>query len=272
MKSLIVIPARYGSSRLPGKPMAKIAGKTMLQRVCEVARQAVNHVSGTRLLVATDDERILSHAKDLGVDVVMTPKHCSTGTDRILSAIESLPASQQPENVINLQGDAPLTPAFVLQEMLGMLANSQYPVVTPVVQLPWKNLDQLRSAKAIQPFSGTLAIINKNDEALWFSKQIIPAIRQEDAMREAGGLSPVFQHLGLYGYKTESLKMFGSLSKGTYEQLEGLEQLRFLEHGYKIKVLKLDAAVLPFWRGVDTQEDIDFVESVLVENTQKGVA
>lgn len=272
MKSLIVIPARYGSSRLPGKPLAMIAGKTMLQRVYEVAQQVANQVRDTRVLVATDDDRILDYAKKVGIEAVLTPKECPTGTDRILSVIESLPASEVPENVINLQGDAPLTPAFVLKEMLEILANSQYPVVTPVVQLPWKALDQLRKAKSIQPFSGTLAVINAQDEAMWFSKNITPAMREEESLRKAGPLSPVHQHLGLYGYKTETLKVFGTLAKGVYEQLEGLEQLRFLENGHKIKVLKLNADVLPFWRGVDTQEDLEFVEAALAEMAQREVA
>lgn len=232
----------------------------MLQRVCEVANQVANQVRHTQVLVATDDERICTHANDLGVKAVLTPRECSTGTDRILCAIEGMPA---PENVINLQGDAPLTPEFLLHGLLTALTENQYSVVTPVVQLPWCDLDALRAAKETQPFSGTLAIVNQNDEAIWFSKQILPAMRAEEQLQRAEELSPVYRHLGLYGYKIESLKLFASLSKGIYEQLEGLEQLRFLEHGHPIKVVKFDAKVLPLWRGVDTQEDIEYVERVL---------
>ncbi len=265
MKSLIVIPARFGSSRFPGKPLAIIAGQSMLQRVCNVALKVAAEVPNTQALVATDDERILQHAQDLGVQAIMTPKDCATGTDRILKAIDSLPPSERPEVVVNLQGDTPLTPDFVLKKLLKALSNTANSVVTPVVQLPWHELDSLIQAKQTAPFSGTTVIVNEQDEALWFSKTIIPAIRTEDALRKTEVLSPVFRHLGIYGYQTEMLELYAKLPKGKYEQLEGLEQLRLLEHGFKIKVIKLNAAVLPLWRGVDTKEDANFIENMLLK-------
>ena len=261
--NLIVIPARFGSSRFPGKPLAMIAGQTMLQRVCHVALTVAQDVPNTQALVATDDERILDHAKDIGIRAVMTPKDCPTGSDRILKAIDSL--SEVPDAVVNLQGDTPLTPAFVLKEMLTALSDKRTSVVTPVVQLPWHELDRLRKDKQTAPFSGTTAIVNDQDEALWFSKQIIPALRQEVDLRSSDPLSPIYRHLGIYGYQTKALRAFASLPMGHYEQLEGLEQLRFLENGYKIKVIKLQADVLPLWRGVDTKADAQFIEDMLLE-------
>lgn len=259
-KTVIVIPARFGSTRFPGKPLAKIAGKSMLQRVCEAAMLAANKNTDIGVLVATDDERIMQHAKDIGVQAVMTPSNCVTGTDRVIAAVEQL--DYQPQNVINLQGDAPLTPTTVLNALLHALETNQ--MVTPVMQLGWHDLDVLRNAKKSTPFSGTTAILNAENDAIWFSKQIIPAIRNEDKLRNSMPKSPIHQHLGIYGYSLEILKIFATLPVGHYEQLEGLEQLRLLENGYKIKAVPVTLANLNAWRGVDTVEDAEFVEQLIL--------
>lgn len=258
MDNLIVIPARYNSARLPGKPLIMIAGKTMLQRVCETAQQAAMQAENVGVLVATDDERILNHALSLGVQAVMTPSNCTTGSDRIIAAIQQL--SIKPKTIINLQGDTPLTPVSLLTALLNEPIET---VVTPVVQLSWQDLDSLREAKLLNPFSGTTAIVSSNNQALWFSKQIIPALRNEQELRLKSIISPVFQHLGIYGYNTQILESFTKLPKGHYEQLEGLEQLRFLENGHKIKAIKVTLPDLRAWRGVDTVDDAKFVEKLL---------
>src|SRR6185436_18746893 len=121
MKNLIVIPARYGSTRFPGKPLTKIAGKTLLQHVCLAAQQAVQQIPDVAILVATDDVRILQHAHELNVNAVLTPEACATGTDRVIAAIKQL--SNTPEYIINLQGDAPLTPVSVLISLLQALTS-----------------------------------------------------------------------------------------------------------------------------------------------------
>ncbi len=260
MSSIIVIPARFGSTRFPGKPLAKIANKTLLQHVCTAAQSATRNIPDVQLLVATDDDRIMQHAKELGVDAVMTPSECPTGTDRVIAAIKQL--SKKPKYIINLQGDAPLTPKQVLIGLLEALQTN--PVVTPVMQLQWDDLDVLRNAKITNPFSGTTAIVDKNNSALWFSKQIIPALRDEEKMRNLPGKSPVFQHLGIYGYTYEMLEVFASLPVGHYEKLEGLEQLRFLENGYPITAVPVALDNLNAWRGVDTLADAQFVEKILL--------
>lgn len=260
MQSVIIIPARYGSSRFPGKPLAKLAGKTLLQYVCDTAKQ----VQDAQTIVATDDQRIFDHAiNELGVASVMTPESCSSGTDRVLAALEQLP--NQPEYIINLQGDSPLTPANILQQMLVELKSK--PIVTPVLPLTWQALDHLRSSKAKNPFSGTLAIVNKQGEALWFSKQIIPALRNEDKLRDKSTLSPVYQHLGIYGYNRAVLHEVSALPPSNYEILEGLEQLRFLENGYTVNTVAVDPNTFPFWRGVDTPDDLSFVEKIILESS-----
>lgn len=260
MKSIIVIPARYGSTRFPGKPLTKIAGKTLLEHVCTVAKKVAQQVADVSVLVATDDERIMQHAHTLDVAAVLTPESCPTGTDRVIAALKQV--STQYEYIINLQGDAPLTPVHVIVSLLQTLAS--YPIATPVMQLSWEFLDVLRDAKRNTPFSGTTVVIDPNNSALWFSKQIIPAIRNEAQLRTQQIQSPVFQHLGIYGYTYAMLETFASLGVSRYEQLEGLEQLRFLENGYNIKAVPIILENLNAWRGVDTPEDAQFVEEILL--------
>ncbi len=260
MQTAIIIPARYGSTRFPGKPLYKLAGKTLLQHVCDAAKK----VARAQTIVATDDQRIFKHAQELGVTPVMTPESCASGTDRVLAALQQL--TTQPEYVINLQGDSPLTQPAILQSMLQELQNNT--IVTPVIKLAWDALDYLRENKKQNPFSGTFTIINNNDEAIWFSKQVIPAIRNEKKMRSLSTLSPMYQHLGIYGYNITALQTFTKLLPSHYEQLEGLEQLRLIENGHKIKVVKVDPSTIRAWRGVDTPDDLAFVEKLLLENTE----
>lgn len=260
---VIIIPARYGSTRLPGKPLALIAGQTMLSRVVAIAKQGGTAV-GAQVLVATDDARIMQHCQnDLGVSVVLTDENCPTGSDRVFEAAKSLPAP--PSFVLNLQGDAPLTPSHFVAELLkAHVAGPDFDVVTPVSQLSWTELDTLRANKQTTPFSGTTAVVQPNSgEALWFSKNIIPAIRKEDVLRSKSDLSPVFGHIGLYGYKFEALQKFVNLPEGFYEALEGLEQLRFLENNMRIKAVPVSYNGLPKGHGVDSPEDVLRVEALL---------
>lgn len=256
MNAVIVIPARFGSTRFPGKPLIKIAGKSLLEHVCASASLVAN----VKVLVATDDERIMRHAHELNVDTVMTPTSCASGTDRILNAISQL--TDKPKYVINLQGDAPLTPPIIIQQLLDTLQT--HDIVTPVMQLGWSELDILRNSKQQNPFSGTTAIVNTHNNAIWFSKHIIPAIREEEKLRKTMQKSPVFQHLGIYGYSLKMLELFASLPPSHYETLEGLEQLRFLENGYSIKAVPITLSNLNAWRGVDTPEDAQFVEQLIL--------
>lgn len=267
-KAIIVIPARYQSSRFPGKPLAMIAGKTLLQRVYEVARAACVQRPDVEIYVATDDVRIEQHAHSLGAQVIMTPPECKTGSDRALATCLAL--SSTPDIVVNLQGDAPLTPPHFISSILTTLMNDPTcDVATPVAQLSWQALDELRDSKLQRPFSGTTAVIDEKDYALWFSKQIIPAMRQEEKLRTQGAMSPIYRHIGLYGYQFAALQKFVNMPEGKYEALEGLEQLRFLEHGMKIKAVKVDYGMLPSMSGVDTPEDAQKAERLLL--TQEAI-
>ncbi len=213
-------------------------------------------------MVATEDKRIADHCAGIGVDCVMTSDDCATGSDRVLEAVQS--TGQDYDFVIGLQGDAPFTPPDAIAHMIRAFAQDQdADVITPVIRLRWSELDALRTAKKITPFSGTTAIIDEKGYALWFSKNIIPAIRKEDAMRADDDLSPVLQHIGLYGYRYDSLVRYVSLPQSRYEKLEGLEQLRMLENGMRIKTVLLQVEAGLAQAGIDSPEDVARAEKIL---------
>ena len=262
MKTAIVIPARYGSTRFPGKPLVMLAGKTMLERVVEVGRAAAKGLPHVRLLVATEDQRIVDHAASIGVDCAMTSADCPTGSDRVLEAADK--AGGGFDFLVSLQGDAPFTPVEAVRRVIETAMNDDLAdVVTPVVRLRWSELDALREAKKVTPFSGTTAIIKANGDAAWFSKTIIPAIRKEAELRLNERFSPVFQHLGLYGYRTEALRRFVALPQGHYEQLEGLEQLRFIENGMAVRTVEIHVDAGSAQAGIDSPEDVERAERLL---------
>jgi 3-deoxy-manno-octulosonate cytidylyltransferase (CMP-KDO synthetase) len=261
-KIAIVIPARYGSSRFAGKPLAKIGPYTMLQHTCRTALEAARSLGDVAVIVATEDQRIFEHAQSIaGVIPVMTPDSCPTGSDRVLAAIDAL--SIQPQVVINLQGDAPFTPSYFLSQMAQVLLDHpNYAVVTPAVQLTWQELDKCRENKKTTPFSGTTVVMDAQQQALWFSKNIIPAIRGEEKCRLKEAYSPVYQHIGLYGFQLHALRQFVALPESVYEKLEGLEQLRLLENGISIRVEKVSYGKYGPMPGVDTPEDLRRAEEL----------
>lgn len=261
----IVIPARMASTRFPGKPLHQIAGKAMLQRVHEIATHAVADIPNVHICVATESETIYQFCREQAITAVMTSESCRSGSDRALEAVANL--KLKPDYVINLQGDAPLTPpAFIQRLVERMRQNPPIEVVTPVVQLSWVMLDKLREHKQRNPFSGTTVIVDrKQQKARWFSKNIIPGLRHEQRMRAETDLSPVYRHIGLYGYSYQALQGFADLPEGTYEQYEGLEQLRFLENGVEIDLVLVSYGDYPALTGVDTQDDALNVEAVLKE-------
>ncbi len=262
MKTAIIIPARYGSTRLPGKPLAMIAGKTMLHRVVDIAREATRTHTDATICVATDDTRIAEHCDALGVKWVMTSLDAPTGTDRVEEAVQQLP--DNPDFVVNLQGDAPLTPPDFITAMIDSFNENPCDVVTTVTQLTWAQLDKLRENKKTTPFSGTTAVFDPNTgKAHWFSKNIIPAIRKEESLRTSGELSPIYRHIGLYGYKRDMLAHYITLPEGKFEAMEGLEQLRVLEHGFEIRCIPVDYQGRPSMSGVDSPEDIIRTEELL---------
>lgn len=254
MSAIIVIPARYGSTRLPGKPLAKIAGKTLLHRIWSIA-MAVKNVDG--VYIATDDDRIKAHAESFDAQVIMTPVDIPNGTERAFHAATSL--TQKPDIILNLQGDAVLTPPWVIQTLMDyMLANPVVQFATTAVRMTSDQYQQMRQSKQHGAVGGTTVVFDKQDNALYFSKSMIPFLREIPNT----GLLPVFRHIGLYVYRYATLQQYLDLPATELELVEGLEQLRALEHGIPIKVVQVD------YRGrshcaIDSQADIDYVESVI---------
>jgi 3-deoxy-manno-octulosonate cytidylyltransferase (CMP-KDO synthetase) len=257
MKTLIVIPARYASTRFPAKPLHLINGVSMLARTAEVAKRA-GKASGARVVIATDDDRIANHAKDIGVEAVMTDPDLPSGTDRARAAADLV--AKDADFIVNLQGDAPFTPPAHVAALIENATKGD--VVTPVVHLSWEALDNLRERKKTTPFSGTTCIRAPDGRALWFSKNILPAIRSEAKLRGQSDLSPVLQHVGLYGYSRSALDRIAKLKTSHYEEIEGLEQLRFLENGLSVYAVDVRPSVLPS-AGIDTPEDAAHAEAML---------
>ncbi len=259
MKTAIIIPARYGSTRFPGKPLALLGGKPVLAHVVDIARQVAQTTGDVTYHVATDDDRIADFCNKNSIPVIQSTEPYETGTDRVMGAIKTLPT--QPDFIINMQGDAPFTPAdFVIDIIRAYQNNPSTDIVTPVVRLTWDELDSLRESKKTTPFSGTTAVLDTNNRALWFSKNIMPAIRKEDRTQT---YSPVYRHIGLYGYARPALEKYIALPPSTYEQLEGLEQLRALENGMTFQAVVVDYAGRPAMTGIDSPEDLTRAESLL---------
>lgn len=263
MKLAIIIPARYGSTRFPGKPLARIGAHTMLGRVADVARKAAKDDPQIDVMITTEDTRIAAHADKIGVQCIITDADCPTGSDRVLAAVRK--AGTEYDYLINLQGDTPFTPPGFLTAIIDYLRDDKNPqadVITPVYPLTWEQLDALRSRKQETPFSGTTAILAPDGRALWFSKNILPAIRKED---RTVPFSPVYQHVGLYGYRRDVLEQFVSLPQSHYEKLEGLEQLRFIENGFTIQTVKVSVLDGFLQGGIDSPEDLKRAEAFLEE-------
>lgn len=263
MKTLIVIPSRYASTRFPQKPLHLISGQSLLSRVAAIARLCAERDAHVSYVVATDHETIEAHARDIGAPVVMTDPDLPSGTDRALAAANAV--APDAEFIVNLQGDAPFTPPDYISAIIKAGGTTALDAVTPIVQLSWADLDEVRERKQATPFSGTSCIVNAQDEALWFSKTILPAMRKEAELRAREALSPVWRHIGLYGYKRAALERFVSLPEGHYERLEGLEQLRFLENGMRIQAVKVAAAPSAMW-GIDTPQDAAHAEHLIAQH------
>ena len=259
---LIVIPARFGSTRLPGKPLIEIAGRTLLGRVVDIGRRAAALAGHTELVVATDDDRIADHAATLGCAVAMTATSIESGSGRAHAAAVSRPV--QPAIVVNLQGDAPFVPATAVARLIEALRGSTCDVATLVVRLGWGELDALRAHKRAAPSSGTTVTRAADGRALWFSKAIIPQIRGEAALRSREGHSPVYRHLGVYAYRAATLARFEAMPPSPYERIEGLEQLRFMENGIDIQTVEI-AAPRHAMSGVDSPEDVLLAERLIAQ-------
>jgi 3-deoxy-manno-octulosonate cytidylyltransferase (CMP-KDO synthetase) len=260
---LIVIPARYDSSRLPGKPLVKIKGIEMIKRVAAIAARVCDGNTDCTYIVATDDDRIINFCNDNDINVTFTSKDCRNGTERCRDTVERLRLS--PKLVINLQGDNPLCPVWVVQDVIDSWKSIDADVYTPVVRLSWDEYDRLIASKQKTPFSGTTVVEDKNGFALAFSKNVIPAIRKPEQAKNILTTSPVIRHIGLYAYTCQTLKEYNDNEESLYEKncIEGLEQMRCLYNGYKIKLVTTDYRGRETTSGVDSVEDVRRVEKII---------
>jgi 3-deoxy-manno-octulosonate cytidylyltransferase (CMP-KDO synthetase) len=233
------IPARYGSTRLPGKPLLPIAGRPMIEHVyTRVARAR----GLDRVVVLTDDERIARAVEEFGGECEMTPADCASGTDRIAWAARRWNATA----VINIQGDEPLIdPEEISAVAAHLAAHPQDPVVTLATPAAPEDMGNPNAVKVV---------LGRDGAALYFSRAPIPYSRQE------GGAAPL-KHLGIYGYQRDALLRLAALAPTPLERSESLEQLRALENGIRIRVLIVGRASI----GVDTAEDLERVERILTE-------
>ena len=243
MQFKVVIPARYASTRLPGKPLLDIAGKPMVVRVAEQAQKS----GANDIVIATDFEKIVQTAKAHNIKAVMTRVNHVSGTDRIAEVVQTLNWADD-DIVVNVQGDEPLIDPKLIQQVAAHLANSKDAVMATACHAIHDEASMI-NANIVK------VVIDANGNALYFSRAPIPYPRDEAYKQNI----QAYRHIGIYAYRVGFLKQYTNLAVTELEKIESLEQLRVLHHGYKIGVTITENAPAS---GVDTQEDLDYVRSV----------
>jgi len=260
MSVVIVIPARHASTRYPGKPLVELRGATgeglsLIRRSWEAAQQ----VEGIeRVIVATDDDRIRDHAEGFGAEVAMTSPHARNGTERCAEAVAGLGFA--PEIVVNLQGDAPLTPAWFIESLVtGLRADAEADVATPVLRCSGAMRSDLIADRVAGRVGGTTAVFGHDGRALYFSKEVIPFAAADFGPSDP---TPVYHHVGVYAYRPPALAEYPDWGEGRLEVLEGLEQLRFLERGRKVLCVEVEARGREFWE-LNNPSDVPKLEAMM---------
>jgi 3-deoxy-manno-octulosonate cytidylyltransferase (CMP-KDO synthetase) len=258
MSVLLVIPARYASARYPGKPLVSLKGpdgeKTLIRRSWEAA-MAVRGIA--RVVVATDDTRIRDHATGFGVEVIMTSSTAQNGTERCAEVAALLPGY---DIVVNLQGDAPLTPAWFVEDLIaGLRAAPEADIATPVLRCDGRALNGFLADRRAGRVGGTTAVFGARMRGLYFSKEVIPFTARSYGDDEA---TPVFHHVGVYAYRPAALAAYPTWPVGPLEALEGLEQLRFLENGRQVLCVEVDGKGRTFWE-LNNPSDVPVIEAAL---------
>ena len=258
MSVLLAIPARFASTRYPGKPLVSLKGldgeKTLIRRSWEAA-MAVRGID--RVVVATDDDRIRDHAMGFGAEVIMTSSSAQNGTERCAEVAAQLPGY---DIVVNLQGDAPLTPSWFVEDLIaGLHAAPDADIATPVLRCDGRALNGFLADRRAGRVGGTTAVFGVGMRGLYFSKEVIPFTMQSYADDDP---TPVFHHVGVYAYRPAALMAYPSWPVGPLETLEGLEQLRFLENGRQVLCVQVDGKGLTFWE-LNNPSDVPVIEAAL---------
>ncbi|WP_137109798.1 3-deoxy-manno-octulosonate cytidylyltransferase [Rhodobacter sp. SY28-1] len=260
MKTLIAIPARFASTRYPGKPLVTLRGpdgeKTLIRRSWEAATS----VQGIdRVVVATDDDRIADHASAFGAEVVMTSSDARNGTERCAEVAAKLPGF---DVIVNLQGDAPLIPAWFVEDLVkGLTSDPQADIATPVLRCDGRAVAGFLADRRAGRVGGTTAVFGAGGRGLYFSKEVIPYLGRDYARDEP---TPVFHHVGVYAYRPAALAAYPSWPIGPLETLEGLEQLRFLESGRNVLCVEVQSRGRQFWE-LNNPSDVPIIEAMLAE-------
>ena len=261
MSATILIPARFQSTRYPGKPLVELKGaggaaKPLIQRSFEAA----SRISGVdRVAVVTDDERIAACCAGFGAEVIMTSPECRNGTERCAEALGQL---GDPDLVVNFQGDALLTPPGFVEALIARMASDRDSLVaTPALRLRSEEVRALQAEEAAGRVGGTSVVADAEGHALYFSKRLIPYLPAGALDRE---MSPVRLHVGVYAYRPEALERYVATPVSELETLEGLEQLRFLVAGIPIAVVEVETP--PFaLRELNNPADVAPIEQALIE-------
>lgn len=232
MKKLIVIPARYESTRLPGKPLLEIAGKTLIRLVYE---RALESRLKDGIIIATDDERIIEAASSFGAEAIMTGSACKSGTDRVCEAIRG----REGDIIINLQGDEPFVRPDMIDLLFSVMENEDLEMAT--LCSPMEDDREYHDPNTVK------VVLDRKGFALYFSRAPIPYLRGENSR------FLLYKHIGMYGFSRDLLERFVSMQKSRLEEAESLEQLRALENGVRIKVLTTHYDGF----GIDTMADLD---------------
>ncbi|RST30375.1 3-deoxy-manno-octulosonate cytidylyltransferase [Sphingomonas ginkgonis] len=256
----IVIPARFASTRFPGKPLTRFRGADGTARtLIEHSWRAASAFTGaSTIVVATDDERIAREVESFGGSVVMTPADCRNGTERCAAALPAIPGDA--DIIVNLQGDAPLTPPDILSAVVARLGADPYlPVATPAIRCTPTVYRHLADDAAAGRVGGTTVVFNRHHDALYFSKRILPYVDPEQAREQT---PDVYLHLGIYAYRRAALTAYVDAGPCQLEQQEGLEQLRFLDAGLRVGVALCEP---PAWDVIEVNNpgDAPLVEAIL---------
>lgn len=240
MKTIVIIPSRYGSSRFPGKPLALIAGKPMIQHVYENVTKTPQI---DNVYVATDDDRIFQAVQSFGGKALMTSPNHTCGTDRLAECADILNLSDD-DIVLNIQGDEPMITPKMVSTLRSCFDNPE--VYMGTLKKRINSQEELDNPNVVK------VITDVNDNAIYFSRYCLPYNRDNRKVEH-------FKHVGAYGYKTFFLKQFSKMPKTELEMAESLEQLRVIENGYKIKVKETDVMTV----GIDTPEQLTYVEKLI---------
>ena len=234
LEPCIIVPARFASTRFPGKPLVRLKGRGGVQRtLVEWSWRAASAVKGPeRVVVATDDRRIAAEVERFGGVAVMTPSECTNGTERCAAAIMEM--ASVPDIIVNFQGDAPLTPpAFVAALIQRLSAEQTLAMATPAIPCRGDTLRHLMADRSAGRIGGTTVVFNRSGHALYFSKTVIPHVPAGEAFDS----DHVHLHLGLYAYRRDALAAYRHAPTSPLELIEGLEQLRFLDMGLAVGVV-----------------------------------